>query len=52
MRTVKTWLYQGGPINLSSKTANNVLFREKILVNEFLGEFERIFAADVCLCPL
>ena len=26
--------------------------REKTLVDEFLGEFEKLFAADVCLCPL
>ena len=28
------------------------LSREKTLVDEFLDEFEKMFAADVCLCPL
>ena len=35
------------------KTFNlNFLSRERTLVDEFLGEFEKMFAADLCLCPL
>ena len=26
--------------------------REKTLVDEFRGEFEKLFAADICLCPM
>ena len=34
------------------ETLNPNFPREKTLVDKFLDEFEKMFAADVCLCPL